>query len=70
LQNSGSGRRSTFGHRRAFEAVAWGIPAVNFDVMLQSFRRDAGGRINQFGYWSRILDWKNQTPTPNPTRPI
>jgi hypothetical protein len=53
-------------HRRAVEAIVWGIPAVNFDVMLQSFLRDAKGRVNQFAYWSRIPDWKNQTLTPNP----
>ena len=25
-----------------------------------------GGRMNQIVYWSRLLDWKNQTLTPNP----
>jgi hypothetical protein len=52
--------------RRAVEAVIWGIPAVNFDLMLQSFVRDAGGSVNQIAYWSRMPTWKNQTLTPNP----
>jgi hypothetical protein len=29
--------------RRAVEALIWGIPAVNFDLMFQSFVRDAKG---------------------------
>jgi hypothetical protein len=53
-------------HRRAVEAVIWGIPAVNFDLMYQSHVRDAKGAINQISYWSRIPNWKNQTLTPNP----
>jgi hypothetical protein len=52
--------------RRAVEAVIWGIPAVNFDLMYQSFVRAAKGGVNQVAYWSRIPDWKNQTLTPNP----
>jgi hypothetical protein len=53
-------------HRRAVEAVIWGIPAVNFDLMYQSHVREAKGAINQISYWSRIPNWKNQTLTPNP----
>lgn len=41
------------------------MPAVNFDLMVQAFE-EAGGAFNQIGYWSRLLDWKNQTLTPNP----
>lgn len=52
-------------HRRAVEAVIWGMPAVNFDRMLQSFIA-AGGRPNQVPYWTRLLDSSNQTLTPNP----
>src|SRR4051812_30216522 len=51
--------------RRAVEAVIWGMPAVNFDRMLQSFAA-AGGGSNQIAYWSRLLDSRNQTLTPNP----
>jgi hypothetical protein len=53
-------------HRRAVEAAVWGMPAVNFDAMYQALVRDAHGGSNQIVYWSRLLDWKNQTLTPNP----
>jgi hypothetical protein len=54
--------------RRAVEAVIWGMPAVNFDVMFQAMVRDAkaGESSNKIVYWSRLFDWKNQTLTPNP----
>src|SRR5262245_55525331 len=52
--------------RRGVEAVIWGMPAVNFDRMLQAMMRDAKGGTNQIVYWSRLSDWKNQTLTPNP----
>ena len=53
-------------HRRATEAAIWGMPAVNYDAMYQALVRDAQGTSNQIVYWSRLLDWKNQTLTPNP----
>src|ERR671912_274745 len=53
-------------YRRAVEAAIWGMPAVNFDMMFQALVRDAHGGANQIVYWSRLLDWKNQTLTPNP----
>ena len=52
--------------RRAVEAVIWGMPAVNTDLMLQEMLTKTGGRVNQIVYWSRPLDWRNQTLTPNP----
>ncbi len=54
--------------RRAIEAVIWGTPAVNFDLMYQAMVRDAkaGEGSNKVVYWSRLFDWKNQTLTPNP----
>jgi hypothetical protein len=54
--------------RRAVEAVIWGMPAVNFDLMYQAMVRDAkaGEGSNKIIYWSRLFDWKNQTLTPNP----
>jgi hypothetical protein len=52
--------------RRAVEAINWGIPAVNYDRMLQALVRDAKGDFNQIVYWSGFLDSKNQTLTPNP----
>ncbi len=53
-------------HRRAVEAVIWGMPAVNYDALHQAAVQDAGAGPNQIVYWSRLLDWKNQTLTPNP----
>jgi hypothetical protein len=53
-------------HRRAFEAVIWGMPAVNFDLMLRAMTGSAKGKPNQIVYWSRLPDWKNQMLTPNP----
>lgn len=52
--------------RRAVEAVIWGMPAVNLDLMLQAMIGSAKGKPNQIVYWSRLPDWKNQTLTPNP----
>jgi hypothetical protein len=54
--------------RRAVEAIIWGMPAVNFDLMYQAMVRDAkaGPGSNKIVYWSKLSDWKNQTLTPNP----
>ena len=52
-------------YRRAVEAVIWGMPAVNYDLMLQASIM-AGAGNNQIVYWSRPFGWKNQTLTPNP----
>jgi len=52
--------------RRAIEAVNWGLPAVNYDLMRHAMHRDACGKINQVLYWSRLFDWKCQMLTPNP----
>ena len=49
-------------HARAVEAVIWGMPAVNYDLMLQQMLTTVGQVI----YWGRPLDSKNQTLTPNP----
>jgi hypothetical protein len=51
--------------RRAIEAVIWGMPAVNFDLMYQATVQ-AKGSWNQIVYWSRLFGWENQTLTPNP----
>lgn len=51
--------------RRAVEAILWGMPAVNFELMLMAFQK-LNGAPNQIAYWSRPLDWRNQTLTPNP----
>jgi hypothetical protein len=52
--------------RRAVEAVIWGMPAVNYELMLHTMLTKTKGEVNQFIYWSRPVDWKNQTLTPNP----
>jgi hypothetical protein len=52
--------------RRAVEAVIWGMPAVNTELMLQEMLNKTSGKVNQIIYWGRPLDWHNQTLTPNP----
>ena len=52
--------------RRATEAVIWGMPAVNYDLMRQEMLTKTAGKVNQVIYWGRPLDWHNQTLTPNP----
>ena len=52
--------------RRATEAAIWGMPAVNYDLMLQEMLTKTAGKVNQVIYWGRPLDWRNQTLTPNP----
>ena len=52
-------------HRCALEAVIWGMPAVNTELMFQAMK-DAKADYNQVVYWSRPINWKDQTLTPNP----
>ncbi|MFA5955602.1 DUF1254 domain-containing protein [Hyphomicrobium sp.] len=52
--------------RRAVEAVIWGMPAVNYDLMLQEMLNKTSAKVGQVVYWGRPLDWHNQTLTPNP----
>jgi len=52
--------------RRAVEAVIWGMPAVNYDLMRQQMLTKTNGKVGQVIYWGRPLDSKNQTLTPNP----
>ncbi|WP_213306642.1 DUF1254 domain-containing protein [Paraburkholderia sacchari] len=49
----------------ATQAMLWAMPAVNFQLMLDAFR-NMQGEPNQIAYWSKPLNWKNQTLTPNP----
>ena len=51
---------------RAVEAVIWGMPAVNYDLMLQEMLTKTPGKVGEVIYWGRPLDWHNQTLTPNP----
>lgn len=50
---------------RAMQAVIWGMPAVNFELLYDSLVKSKGD-WNQVVYWSRLPGWKNQTLTPNP----
>jgi hypothetical protein len=51
---------------RAVQAVIWGMPAVNYDLMLQEMLNKTSSKQNEIVFWSRPVDWKNQTLTPNP----
>src|ERR1700744_6420398 len=65
--SSGDLARRTI-ERRAVEAVIWGTPAVDFDVMYQAMVRDAksGEGSNKIVYWAPLFDWQNQMLPPNP----
>lgn len=52
--------------RRAIEAVVWGMPAVNYDLMLQEMLTETEGEVNHVLYWSQPPGAMNQTLTPNP----
>ena len=41
---------------RAVEAVIWGIPAVNTDLMRQEMLTKTPGKVGQVIYWGRPLD--------------
>jgi hypothetical protein len=51
--------------RRAVEAVIWGMPVVNTELMFDEMVK-AGGKPGEIVYWGKPLDWRNQTLTPNP----
>lgn len=53
-------------YSRAIEAVIWGLPAVNYDLMLQEMLAKTSAKQNEIVYWSRPVSWLNQTLTPNP----
>src|SRR6478735_3031454 len=52
-------------YNRAIEAVIWGMPAVNFELLHDGLLQ-AKGDFNQVVYWSGLISSKNQTLTPNP----
>lgn len=52
-------------YQRAVDAAIWGIPAVNFQLMYKELEK-INGSYNQIVYWPGLLNWKNQTLTPNP----
>lgn len=51
---------------RAVQAIIWGMPAVNYDLMLHEMLTKTTGKVGQVIYWGRPLDYHNQTLTPNP----
>ena len=57
---------SKFVEHRAVEAMIWGMPAVNYDLMLQEMLNKTNAKVGQVVYWGRPLDWHDQTLTPNP----
>lgn len=52
-------------YSRVFESVIWGMPAVNYEIMHQTFVKNVKGNDNQILFWSKPSDWKNQYLTPN-----
>lgn len=52
-------------YNRAIEAVIWGMPAVNSELLHESLVK-VKGDYNQVVYWSGLISSKNQTLTPNP----
>ena len=52
-------------YSRAFNAVVWGMPAVNFELFHEALKK-VNGNFNQVVYWSGLLTSKTQTLTPNP----
>ena len=52
-------------YQRGIEAAIWGMPAVNYQLMYDAMTK-INGSYNQIVYWPKLLDWKNQTLTPNP----
>lgn len=62
---AGSAAARDVSKARAIEAVIWGMPAVNYDLMYQAALAHKA-KFNQIIYWSRPSNWKNQTLTPNP----
>jgi hypothetical protein len=52
-------------YQRGVASAIWGIPAVNYQLMFREMEKLNGG-YNQIVFWPKLLDWKNQTLTPNP----
>src|SRR5271165_6286399 len=48
-------------YRRAVDAIIWGVPAVNLDMMRQAYFRDAKASYNDIVWWPKGGGWKNQS---------
>lgn len=66
VSTSSTNASNSLVHARAVQAVIWGMPAVNYDLMLQEMLTKTTGKVGQVIYWGRPLDYHNQTLTPNP----
>lgn len=53
-------------YSRALTAAVWSMPVVNYQLMYQEMATKLKGNFNQIVIWPKLLDWKNQTLTPNP----
>ena len=51
-------------HRRAVDAVIWGLPLVGEATVKQAAFRDGKANYNDIVWWPKG-SWKNQSPTPN-----
>jgi hypothetical protein len=52
-------------HRRAVDAIIWGLPLVGEDAVKQAAFRDGKANYNDIVWWPKGGGWKNQSPTPN-----
>jgi hypothetical protein len=52
-------------HRRAVDAVIWGLPLVGEYAVKQAAFRDGKANYNDIVWWPKGGGWKNQSPTPN-----
>jgi hypothetical protein len=48
-------------NRRAVDAVIWGVPAVNLDMMRHAYFRDAKASYNDIVWWPQGGGWENQS---------
>ncbi len=48
-------------YRRAVDAVIWGVPVVNLDMMRQAYFRDAKASYNDIVWWPKGGAWQNQS---------
>jgi hypothetical protein len=56
-------------HRRAVEAVIWGMPAVNYDRMYQAMVREVKGGFNEIAYsvrWCSRFHPPTRVPSQEP----
>ena len=49
--------------RRAVEAAIWGMPVVNYDLMLQEMLTKTTGQVNEVIFWGRCPDCTNNSNT-------